>query len=51
MSKASPYFRNIDWLYSYEFLRAGHTYHVRLNDELERPRIEKVFREVKSKEE
>lgn len=50
MSKASPYFGNVDWLYSHELLKAGHTYHVRLNDEPARPRIEKVFREVESKE-
>jgi ribonuclease HI len=49
MSKASPYFGNIDWLYSYELLKAGHTYYVRLNDETTRPRIEKVFRELESK--
>lgn len=50
MSKASPYHGNIDWFYSYELLKAGHTYYVRLNDEPARPRIEKVFRELESKE-
>ena len=49
MSKASPYFGNVDWFYSYELLKAGHTYYVRLNDEPARPRIEKVFRELESK--
>lgn len=49
MSKASPYHRNIDWLYSNELLKAGHTYYVRLNDEPARPRIQTVFREVEPK--
>lgn len=46
MSKASPYFGNLDWVYSHELLKAGHTYYVRLNDEPARPRIDKVFREI-----
>jgi hypothetical protein len=50
MSKSSPYFGNMDWLFSHEFLKAGHTYYVRLNNEPTRPRIEKVFREVAPKE-
>jgi ribonuclease HI len=50
MSKRSPYFGNMDWLFSHELLRAGHTYYVRLNNEPTRPRIEKVFRELPSKE-
>ena len=49
MSKTSPYHGNIDWLYSHELMKAGHTYYVRLNDEPARPRIQKVFREVESK--
>ena len=51
MSRKSPYFGNIDWLYSHELLSAGHTYYVRLNDEPARPRIEKVFREISTKHE
>ena len=46
VSKSSPYFGNVDWLYSTEMMRAGHTYFVRLNGEPLRPRIAKVFREV-----
>lgn len=50
MSKASPYFGNMDWLFSHELLKAGHTYYVRLSNEPTRPRIAKVFREVTPKE-
>lgn len=46
MSKASPYFGFVDVAYSDDLLRAGHTYHVRFNDNTRNPRIEKVFREV-----
>lgn len=46
MSKASPYFGNVDLAYSEILLRAGHTYHVRFNDNTKNPRIVKLFREV-----
>jgi len=46
MSKASPYFGRVDLAYSDHLLRAGHTYHVRFNDNSKNPRIEKLFREV-----
>jgi ribonuclease HI len=50
VSKASPYLGNVDWLYSHELLKSGHTYYVRLDDELTRPWIVKMFHEVKPKE-
>ncbi len=49
LSKKSPYFGNIDWLYSSEMLRSGHTYYVRLNDNPKQPRIVKVFHDVAQK--
>jgi ribonuclease HI len=50
MSKASPFFGNVDWLYSNELLKSGHSYFVRLSAKPTRPWIEKVFHEVKPKE-
>jgi ribonuclease HI len=50
VSKASPYFRNMDWLYSDDLLKSGHTYDVRLSRDPKRPWIVKVFREVKPEE-
>lgn len=48
MSKASPYYRCVDIIYSDAdiHLRAGHTYYVRVNDDTRRPRVTKVYREV-----
>ena len=46
MSTDSPYFENVDNLYSAIPLNAGHTYDVRLNDEPRRPRIEELYGEV-----
>jgi ribonuclease HI len=46
MSKASPYFGNLDLAYSDLLLRAGHTYYVRFNDDSKNPRILKKFKEV-----
>lgn len=48
LSKASEFYRCVDIIYSGPdiHLSAGHTYHVRLNDDTARPRIVKCFREV-----
>jgi ribonuclease HI len=48
MSKASPYYRKVDLIYSADdvHLSAGHTYHVRVNRERRAPRVMKVFREI-----
>jgi ribonuclease HI len=46
MSKGSPYFGRVDLAFSEHLLRAGHTYHVRFNNNAKNPQIEKVFREV-----
>ena len=46
MSKASPYFGNVDLAYSEILLRAGHSYYVRFGEETKNPWIVKVFREV-----
>jgi ribonuclease HI len=48
MSKASPYYQNVDIVYSGLDvpLSAGHTYYVGFNDNTKNPRIEKLYREV-----
>lgn len=46
LSKASPYFGNVDLIYSEHLLKDGHSYHVRVNDDVANPRIVKVFREM-----
>jgi ribonuclease HI len=50
VSKKSPYFGNMDWLFSQEILRANHTYHVRLSDDPTHRWIVKLLHEVKPKE-
>lgn len=46
MSRKSPYFGKVDWIFSEEMLKAGHTYHVRVNEMTGNPRVTKVFREI-----
>ncbi len=46
MSKASPYYQNVDFATSSISMAAGHTYAVRLNDDPKNPQIVKVFREI-----
>jgi ribonuclease HI len=48
MSKASPYFGRVDFIFSDAslYLSAGHTYHVRVNTKARSPRVVKAFREV-----
>ncbi len=46
VSRASPFYRNIDIIFSDISLRAGHTYSVRLNSNPKNPRIEKIYKEV-----
>jgi len=50
LSKMSPFFHKVDWIYSAEDLlvRDGHSYHVRLNDNQSYPQIVKVYRELHS---
>jgi ribonuclease HI len=49
-SEDSPYYENVDDLVSDHYLKRGHTYDVRLNDDPKNPRIEHVFREVEPTE-
>jgi ribonuclease HI len=48
LSKASPFFGKVDWIYSSKDLlvRDGHHYHVRLNEDQSYPQIMRVFREI-----
>lgn len=48
LSKASPFFGKVDWIYSPKDLlvRDGHHYHVRVNDDQSYPQIMRVFREI-----
>jgi ribonuclease HI len=48
MSADSPYFGNVDDLFSDIMLNAGHAYDVRLNDAPTRPRILALYGEVES---
>jgi ribonuclease HI len=48
MSRKSPYYGCVDHLFSDDpSLKAGHSYRVRLNDDPKRPRIAKLFGEVR----
>jgi ribonuclease HI len=49
ISKRSRYRGNVDIIFSEDFLSTGHAYHVRVNSDTGNPRIEKVFREIKTK--
>lgn len=42
----SPYYQNLDWLYSNEQMRDGHYYEVQLNDNPRNPTITIVIREL-----
>jgi ribonuclease HI len=46
VSTDSPYFENVDWLYSDEDLRDGHYYEVLLNDNPKNPTIVEKIREL-----
>ena len=48
VSKASPFYGRVDWIFSEPeiYLSAGHTYHVRVNNDQKAPRIRKLYREV-----
>jgi ribonuclease HI len=48
LSKASPFFGNVDLAFSTILLRAGHTYYVRFNDDDRNPRVLKMFKEITS---
>ena len=48
VSKDSPYYQNIDWLFSKEQLRDGHYYEVQLNDDTKNPTIVDMLRELDS---
>lgn len=45
MSKTSPYYQKIDWIYSNERLKAGHTYFVRLGSNNKSPWVDKKYHE------
>jgi hypothetical protein len=46
ISKGSPYYQKIDFIYSDILLKRGHCYSVRLNDDHEYPKIIKLFKEL-----
>lgn len=46
ISKGSPYFQNIDFIYCLQVLRVGHSYSVRFNKESTNPMIQKFFSET-----
>lgn len=48
VSTDSPYYENVDWLYSNEYLRDGHYYEVLLNDNPNNPTIVDMIREFES---
>ena len=48
VSTDSPYFQNVDWLYSKEYMRDGHCYEVQLNDDPRNPKIVEMLRELNS---
>ncbi len=49
MSRKSPYYGLVDFVYSSEILHRGHTYYVRVNDDTNNPTLVKVYREVDRK--
>ncbi len=49
-STDSPYYQKVDWLYSEELLRRGHTYIVRLNENSKNPLIVELISEIERKE-
>lgn len=50
MSTDSPYYQKVDWLYSEEPLRRGHTYIARLNENSRMPMIIELIEEIEHKE-
>lgn len=46
ISKQNEFYGLVDIIFSEELIKAGHSYFVLLNNELENPRIMKVFREL-----
>ncbi len=46
MSRKSPYFKNLDFIFTRDLLQEGHTYYVKLNKEAGNPRLEKVYKEI-----
>lgn len=46
MSPDSPFYQRVDFLYSTEYMREGHTYDVLLNDDAKNPTIVEVIREI-----
>ncbi|MDX6288046.1 MAG: ribonuclease [Frankiales bacterium] len=49
MSKASPYFGNVDIAFADFMLRAGHTYFVQMGTNTKSPEIVKCYREIETK--
>lgn len=49
MSKNSPFYKCVDFIFWEDFLSSGHTYYVKVNSNQKNPRIEKKYREVESK--
>ncbi|MGA9192828.1 MAG: ribonuclease H [Anaerolineales bacterium] len=47
VTETSPYYSNVDIVYSSDLLKAGHSYFVQFNDQPDNPRIVKVFRELR----
>jgi len=49
MSKASEYYGAVDFLVTKENVNPGHIYYVKLNNDQNNPRIEKIYKEVVKK--
>lgn len=49
MSPGSKYYGSMDFIFCSDALRTGHTYYVKVNEELKNPRIVKVIREILKK--
>jgi len=47
ISKSSPYYGNVDIIFSEIPLGAGHQYFVLFNDDMKNPRIRKMIRELR----
>lgn len=50
ISKNSPFYKNIDIIYSEKVLRVGHKFYVKFNCEQKFPQIEKIYRDITKEE-
>ncbi len=49
ISKSSDHYLKADCIFSEELLKAGHSYYVKVNDDMNNPRVVKVYREIANK--